>query len=60
MCDAACIGATFTVLDATGRTMTTGRITADRTDVPMGSFARGAYTIQLINNGQPSAKRFVW
>ena len=60
VCDAAYLGSTFTVLDATGRTMTTGRITADRTDVPMGSFARGAYTIQLINNGQPSAKRFVW
>ena len=58
--DAAWIGSSYTLFDATGRTMTTGRITADRTDVPMGSFARGAYTIQLINDGQPSAKRFVW
>ena len=34
---------------ATGRTLATGRITADRTDLPMLDFAHGAYTVQVLH-----------
>ncbi|MBK7555693.1 MAG: T9SS type A sorting domain-containing protein [Flavobacteriales bacterium] len=58
--DAATIGYTYTLFDATGRSMATGRISADRTDLPMHSFARGAYTVQVTNGDARQVKRFVW
>lgn len=58
--DASLIGRMFTLLDATGRTLSTGRITADRTELPMTDFARGAYTVQVTNDDARQVKRFVW
>ncbi|MBK9195377.1 MAG: T9SS type A sorting domain-containing protein [Flavobacteriales bacterium] len=58
--DAAFIGYTYTLFDATGRIMATGRITADRTDLPMLDFAHGAYTVQVHNGDARQVKRFVW
>lgn len=58
--DASLIGHPYTLLDATGRTLVTGRITADRTDLPMIAFAHGAYTVQVTNGDARQVKRFVW
>lgn len=58
--DASLIGRMFTLLDATGRTLSTGRITSDRTYLPMTDFARGAYTVQVTNGDARQVKRFVW
>lgn len=58
--DASLIGNSYLLLDATGRTLATGRITADRTDLPMTDFARGAYTVQVHNGDARQVKRFVW
>jgi len=58
--DAALIGHAYTLLDATGRTLATGRITADRTDLSMLAFAKGAYTVQVSNGAAQAVKRFVW
>ena len=60
VCDAAYLGSTFTVLDATGRVLINGRIVSDRTTISMADMAKGTYTVVLTNDGQPSAKRFVW
>ena len=40
--------------------LATGRITADRTDLPMLDFAHGAYTVQVTNGDARQVKRFVW
>ena len=58
--DASLIGNSYLLLDATGRTLATGRITSDRTELPMASFARGAYTVQVHNGDARQVKRFVW
>ena len=58
--DASLIGNSYLLLDATGRNLATGRITADRTDLTMLDFARGAYTVQVINGDARQVKRFVW
>ncbi|MBK7754779.1 MAG: hypothetical protein IPI41_19910 [Flavobacteriales bacterium] len=58
--DASLIGNSYLLLDATGRTLATGRITADRTDLPMLDFAHGAYTVQVTNGDARQVKRFVW
>ncbi|MBK8340917.1 MAG: hypothetical protein IPK99_13375 [Flavobacteriales bacterium] len=58
--DASLIGNSYLLLDATGRTLATGRITADRTDLPMLDFARGAYTVQVLHGDARQVKRFVW
>lgn len=58
--DASLMGQSYTLLDATGRTLSTGRITSDRTDLPMTDFARGAYTVQVTNGDARQVKRFVW
>ncbi len=58
--DASLIGHSYTLLDATGRTLSTGRITTDRTDLPMLDFAHGAYTVQVTNGDARQVKRFVW
>ncbi|MBK9759227.1 MAG: T9SS type A sorting domain-containing protein [Flavobacteriales bacterium] len=58
--DASLIGNSYLLLDATGRTLATGRITADRTDLPMIDFARGAYTVQVLHGDARQVKRFVW
>ncbi len=57
---ASLIGHSYLLLDATGRTLSTGRITADRTYLPMTDFARGAYTVQVTNGDARQVKRFVW
>ncbi len=54
------LGYTYTLLDATGRVLFTDRINADRTELPMAGFARGAYTVQLSSVADRVAKRFVW
>ncbi len=58
--DASLIGNSYLLLDATGRHLATGRITADRTDLPMIAFARGAYTVQVLHGDARQVKRFVW
>lgn len=58
--DASHIGNSYLLLDATGRTLATGRITADRTDLSMLAFAKGAYTVQVSNGEAQAVKRFVW
>ena len=58
--DAAYIGYTYTLLDATGRVLLMDRINADRTELLMAGFARGAYTVQLSSDVDRVAKRFVW
>ncbi len=57
---ASLIGHSYLLLDATGRTLSTGRITGDRTYLPMTDFARGAYTVQVTNGDARQVKRFVW
>ncbi|HRH37754.1 MAG TPA: GEVED domain-containing protein, partial [Flavobacteriales bacterium] len=57
---AAYIGYTCTLHDATGRVLWTDRITSDRTELPMATFARGAYTVQLSSGAERVVKRFVW
>lgn len=58
--DASHIGNTYTLSEATGRIMATGRITTDRTDLPMLDFAHGAYTVQVFDGDARAVKRFVW
>lgn len=58
--DAALIGNSYLLLDATGRNLATGRIIADRADLPMLDFARGAYTVQVLHGDARQVKRFVW
>jgi len=57
---ASLIGNSYLLLDATGRMLATGRITADRTDLSMSAFAKGAYTVQLSQGGEHLSKRFLW
>ena len=58
--DASLIGNSYLLLDATGRTLSTGRITSDRTDLSMLAFAKGAYAVQVSNGEAQAVKRFVW
>ena len=58
--DASLIGHSYLLLDATGRTLSTGRISADRTHLPMIAFAKGTYMVRLSNGGEQATKRFVW
>lgn len=50
----------YTLFDATGRTLGSGLITADRTDLSMLAFAKGTYTVQVSNGTAQVVKRFVW
>ena len=60
VCDAAYLGSTFTVLDATGRALINGRIASDRTTISMADMAKGTYTVVLTNGVERKVKRFVW
>ncbi|MEO8588988.1 MAG: GEVED domain-containing protein, partial [Flavobacteriales bacterium] len=58
--DASLIGNSYLLLDAMGRTLSTGRITSERTALPMLPFAHGAYTVQVLSGDARQVKRFVW
>ncbi|MEO8589200.1 MAG: GEVED domain-containing protein, partial [Flavobacteriales bacterium] len=58
--DASCIGTGYTLRDATGRAVMSGRMTSDRVDVPMLEYARGTYLVELNTGEARSIMRAVW
>lgn len=54
------LGSRFEVLDATGRRIAAGQVTATTVDMPMTTAAAGAYTLLLHGPAGLEALRFAW
>lgn len=53
-------GASYRLMDATGRTLASGTIKDQRTMVAMASMAAGAYTMMVFDADRSERLRFVW